>query len=305
MASDVGTREYGPSDFIAAGARGLNGRVQVRAKERSFGGLSLLSVSGQPLEIMLEPEAGEVPLIDFIFIGGGDFAYRNEGVWVPLEATLVVAPNGISRHLRLTGEWSFVAARVPREAMEAFVPELPSSIGTFAKRSLLDCSMQEFVSTVLESAQRASSIESYAVEQLVLEMGGALLLDRMGGGWSQGSPKAVLRDRAMAVIAQQCSDPELNPARVAHAVQSSLRQLQVVFSDAGTSVAAEIRRQRARLARSLLMDSRYDVLGIEQLAERSGFGTTMSMRRALTELYGSGPRELRRCRGGAAAVVAQ
>src|SRR5690606_12003261 len=110
-------------------------------------------------------------------------------------------------------------------------------------------------------------------------------------------PATALRDRALAVIAQQRGDAELTPARVAREVQSSLRRVQVTFADAGTTVAGEIRRQRGRLAYSLLTDSRYDVLSIEQIAERSGFGTTMSLRRALHDLYRASPRTLRAQRG--------
>ena len=103
-------------------------------------------------------------------------------------------------------------------------------------------------------------------------------------------------ERAIAVIAQQCGDPRLNPSRVAHEVQSSLRQLQLVFSEPGNSVAGEIRRQRARLAHSLLVDSRYDVLSIDQIAQRAGFNSPMSLRRALDEAYETTPRALRAAR---------
>jgi transcriptional regulator GlxA family with amidase domain len=129
-------------------------------------------------------------------------------------------------------------------------------------------------------------------------MGGAILLDRIGAVSGHGSPHAVLRDRAIAVISQQCGDPSLAPTQVAREVQSSLRQLQLVFAEADNSVAGEIRRQRARLARSLLIDSRFDVLSIEQVAQRSGFQSPMSLRRALDEAYKTTPRALRAQRRG-------
>jgi transcriptional regulator GlxA family with amidase domain len=156
--------------------------------------------------------------------------------------------------------------------------------------------MQRFIGSLLDGESRASAIEQYAIEQLVMEMSGAVLLDRIGAVTGQGSPHAVLRERAIAVIAQQCGDPGLNPSRVAHEVQSSLRQLQLVFSESGNSVAGEIRRQRARLAHSLLVDSRFDVLSIDQIAQRAGFNSPMSLRRALDEAYETTPRALRAAR---------
>ncbi len=169
------------------------------------------------------------------------------------------------------GKWSFVAALVPRSAIASFVPSLPSDASVFADRRLLDTSMQQFVGCLLDTDDNASAIEQYAIEQLVMEMCGAVLLDRVGGVSAQGSPHAVLRERAIAVISQQCGDPSLKPVARRARGAVVVRQLQLVFSESGNSVAAEIRRQRARLAHSLLVDSRYDVLSIDQIAQRAGF----------------------------------
>lgn len=76
-------------------------------------------------------------------------------------------------------------------------------------------------------------------------------------------------------------------------MRSSLRQLQLVFAEAENSVAGEIRHQRARLAKSLLLDSRFDSLSIEQISQRAGFPPPISLRRALEEEYGATPRALR------------
>ena len=213
--------------------------------------------------------------------------------WVEMECGLVIAPYGIDHRLRWTGPWRFLVALVPRSAMAAFVPTLVPEVGVFLDQRLLGSAARRFFDGLLATDEPASAIEQYAIEQLVMEISGALLLDRIGALTENGSPRAVLRDRAIAVIAQRCSEPSLSPTTVARGVQSSLRQLQLVFSETGNSVAGEIRRQRARLARSILTDSRYDVLSIPQVAQRAGFQSPMSLRRALDEAYASTPRELR------------
>jgi transcriptional regulator GlxA family with amidase domain len=86
------------------------------------------------------------------------------------------------------------------------------------------------------------------------------------------------------------------PAAVAREAGASLRHLQTVFAEAGTTVAGEIRRERARLARSALQDPRLDEMSVEELGLRSGFGSSVTMRRALDEIYRLSPRELRRSR---------
>lgn len=296
MADELNAQVYGPAHFIAAGAKAPGGGLNVRALERSFGRVSLLSLRGETVELVLQPDEPPEALIDIVFLEKGSFAFRVDGQWKRLEARLVIMPSCIHRHLRLLGEWRVTAVRVPRAAMETFVPKLPTGVGVFDTSAMLDDSLRAFAAETMRGNKKASAIESYAVEQLIVEMVGALLLNRLGAGWQRGDPRTVMLDRAMAVIAQQSNDPELTPTAVAREVRGSLRQLQVLFADVGTSIAVEIRRQRARVARSLLRDARYDVLTIDAIAERCGFGTAMSMRRALTDIYGTSPRDIRRDR---------
>lgn len=284
-------------DLSLHGIRRIGDRPGLRSRVRSSGGVLLLGLGGATSELTVDTVTAYPDHSVFAFVETqGVWARRDGGPWVETEGGLVIAPHGITRRLRWAGSWRCVAALVPRSAIASFAPSLPSGTSVFSERRLLDSSMQRFVAGLLDADAPASAIEQYAIEQLVMEMSGALVLDRVGGVTGQGTPHEVLRERAIAVIAQQCGDPALNPSRVAREVQSSLRQLQLVFSEASNSVAGEIRRQRARLAHSLLMDSRYDVLSIDQIAQRAGFQSPMSLRRALDESYASTPRALRSAR---------
>ncbi|UUE21487.1 AraC family transcriptional regulator [Microbacterium sp. J1-1] len=283
--------------LAAHGVRRIGDRPGLRSRERTSGEIILLSTNGGTSELHVDTVSAYPDHAVFAFVQAHALWSRLDGEpWVETAGGLVVAAQGITRRLRWAGAWRFVAALVPRSAVASFVPSLPPDATLYTERRLLDTSMQQFIDCLLDTDDKASAIEQYAIEQLVMEMSGAVLLDRIGGVSGQGSPHAVLRERAIAVIAQQCGDPALNPAQVAHEVQSSLRQLQLVFSESGNSVAAEIRRQRARLAHSLLVDSRYDVLSIDQIAQRAGFHSPMSMRRALDEAYQATPRALRATR---------
>lgn len=284
-------------ELLEHGIHRVGDRPGLRSMERRAGGVLLLGMNGNTAELSVDTTTVYPDHAVFVFIEAQALWSRLDGEpWVETEPGLVIAPYGIRRRLRWSGAWRLIAALVPRVAIASFVPSLPMDATPYADRRLLDSSAQRFLASLLETEGRASAIEQYAIEQLILEMTGAVLLDRIGGVPQQGSPHTVLRERAIAVIAQQYGDGALNPARVAHEVQSSLRQLQLVFSEAGNSVAGEIRRQRARLAHSLLVDSRYDVLSIDQIAQRSGFHSPMSLRRALDECYETTPRALRAAR---------
>lgn len=279
------------------GIRRVGDHPGLRSRVRSSRGVLLLGMGGATSELTVDTVSAYPDHSVFAFLEAQALWSRVDGEpWVETESGLVIAPHGITRRLRAAGVWRCVAALVPRSAIASFVPSLPPDASVYPERRLLDASLQRFIAGLLDTDAHASAIEQYAIEQLVMEMSGALVLDRVGGVTGQGTPHEVLRERAIAVIAQQCGDPSLNPARVAREVQSSLRQLQLVFSEVSNSVAGEIRRQRARLAHSLLMDSRYDVLSIDQIAQRAGFQSPMSLRRALDESYSATPRALRSAR---------
>ena len=292
---DLGiVREIGPQELIDHGIRPVGDRVPLRARERTPGSITLLTLHGVSSEVAIDTIAAHPEYAVFAFLEADAIWSRlQDEPWLQIESGLVIAAPGIIRGLRCQGAWSATVAFVPRAAMASFVSTLPADAQIFPDRRLLDRAMQDFIEGLLQADERATAIERYAVEQLIVEMGGAILLDRVGAVSGHGSPRAVLRDRAIAVISQQCGDPGLTPSQVAREVQSSLRQLQLVFAEAENSVAGEIRRQRARLARSLLVDSRYDVLSIEQIAQRAGFQSPMSLRRALDEAYKTTPRALR------------
>ncbi|MGO3527366.1 helix-turn-helix domain-containing protein [Glutamicibacter arilaitensis] len=238
--------------------------------------------------------------LDFCFIIEGSCSFGEIGVRRNVEAQLFVAPMTGSGKANFEGKWEILVVRIPTEALVPMTPELPSSITVYERAAPIERSMYDFARNLITyNKDEISSIEQYAFEQLLLEMAGASLLNRLGGGERlQGAPHIATLARAKAVIAQQSSDPSLDPSLVADEVKTSLRQLQSFFSIAGTSIAAEIRLRRALVAHSLLVDAIYDVLTTDQIAERSGFRTVASMRRAMGEIYGMTPRQIRHSRTG-------
>ncbi|MDQ0729148.1 helix-turn-helix domain-containing protein [Microbacterium sp. W4I20] len=287
-------RPIGPRELAEHGIHYLAGSAALSVRERTPGNIILLAMRGTSTEFRIDTTTARPDHAVFAFVEAEALWSRNQDEpWLQIESGLVIAAPGMVRTVRCQGSWRAAIAFVPREAMAMFVPALPADAQIFPDRRLLDRAMQNFIQGLLSADERATAIERYAVEQLIVEMSGAILLDRAGATLGHGSPRAVLRDKAMAVIAQQCGDPSLTPNQVAREVQSSLRQLQLVFAEAENSVADEIRRQRARLARTLLVDSRYDVLSVEQIAKRAGFRSPMSLRRAIAEAYNTTPRALR------------
>lgn len=290
--------EYRNRELVREGVRGVGGSLGMNARVRAFGSTLIIDASGSGSEFERRPLQPGLPTIDIIFVEHGEFAYLHDGVWITSSGPLLVAPSGLPHRVRFTTDWKFVLTRIPRAAILPFVPLLADTVGVYRDLTVPERAMQAFLKNSVQTDQEVSPGESRTIDRLVLEMAGTLLHHRQGAGREPGSPRAVLRDRALAVISEESGDPRLEPARVAEQVGSSLRHLQAIFAEAGTSLAAELRRERARVARAILQDERFDELSIEQVAVRAGFGSSVSMRRALSEIYRLGPKELRHRRGG-------
>ena len=263
------------------------------ARVRAYGAVLVIGVSGTGSEFERRPVRPGLPTIDIIFVKRGEFAYLEGEQWVASRGPLMVAPSGLPNRVRFNSDWEFVVARIPREALLPFVPMLSDEVQIYEELSVPEKAMEAFLAQSVESEQEDSPSDSHTVDRMILEMAGTMLRARQGETLQPGSPHAALRDRIMLDIAKQSSDSQLDPARLSRDAGVSLRHLQSVFSEAGTSVAGEIRRERARVARSTLQDARFDELSIEDVAGQSGFGSSVSMRRALDEIYRLNPRELR------------
>lgn len=209
-------------------------------------------------------------------------------------SVFLLAPRGAVRRIRFGSRWRATAVLVPTSNLFPLLPTLPSETCLYAERRLLDRALQHFAEAVLAVDETMSSAEQYAIEQLVAEMGGAVLLDRTGVPAGNGSADAALYARGKAMIAQQCHDRLLTPAAVARESGVSLRRLQTVFAEAGNSIAAEIRRQRARRARALLETDSHTMLSVGQIASEAGFSSSMTLRRALEQEFKSTPNGIRR-----------
>lgn len=291
----------GPAELSDLAPRGVGSpdpsRFTFRVDENHFGAVVVMRAGGTAVEFT-EPAGPPLQVVDVMFIESGVLDVGGPDRESAGEGSIVISPRWVPHRLEFAGSWSATIVQVEGAAVESLVPRLPDRIAVFPESTALHRGVHAFAAQIGRAGgMKPTALERYATEQLLTEMVGSLLLDRLGVGWSSGSPTAALRDRAIAVIAQSRADPELNAERVALAVQASLRRVQAAFAEVGTSISAEIRRQRARLAKSMLTNSRYDVLSIEQVAVQSGFGTTMSLRRALADQYGLGPSDLRATRG--------
>ncbi|MBK5239154.1 MAG: helix-turn-helix domain-containing protein, partial [Actinomycetales bacterium] len=104
-----------------------------------------------------------------------------------------------------------------------------------------------------------------------------------------GETHGVLR-RATAAIEKLHDNPDTKSGEIARAINVSLRQLDRLFAERGTSTAKQITVVRVGHARRLMTESS---LSISEIAYRCGFGSADTMTRQFKLLFGATPHSVR------------
>ncbi len=289
--SDRSIEQFAGADLVREGTRG-RGPLGMNAAVHALGPVLLVSASGEAQEIERRPLAPGMPTMDFIFVEAGTFTHSVGSAWEECSGPLMIAPSGLPQHVRFITPWRFLVARIATDALRPFLPALPEHARVFETMRLPERAMAGYLASVGHDAT-AGPGESLTASRLIVEMAGAVLRDRFGSGSPQGHPSTDIWGHAQAVIVEECTNVDFDPRALAQRVGCSLRRLQAEFTDRGTTVAGEIRRERARIAHALLRDPAQARVRLATIAEQSGFSATSTMHRVIAETFGVTPTRLR------------
>lgn len=265
----------------------------LRRESRTFDAVSVERVTGRALESS-RPASDNEDDLECAFVVSGQLVVHGDQSLLFSDQQVALLPRWVEHRVEARTEATVLRIRVGRDAVAQIAPSLPVGPVVLPMRPGLLTGTRAFAEAMLSSGTPVSAVEGYAVGQLLVEMVAGLLLDHFGLGAGDIGTSATLRDQAIAVIAQRRSDPRLSVDEIASSIFVSPRRLQAAFAEAGTTVSAEIRRQRTALAVELLTSPRYAVLGMDDIATQAGFGSPLSMRRAVSELHGGTPSQIRR-----------
>ncbi|MGO3886357.1 MAG: helix-turn-helix domain-containing protein [Mycetocola sp.] len=283
---DRSIEQFASADLVCEGTRG-RGALEMNATVHALGPVLLVNASGDAQEIERRPLAPGMPTLDFIFVEKGTFAYSDGAAWEERKGPLMIAPSGLPQQVRFITPWRFLVARIATEALEVFAPMFPQQAHVYDQLTLPERAMHGYLASVANGAAPAAG-ESLTASRLIIEMAGAVLRERRSPAQEQ-RPHGFsdLWSHAIAVIVNESSDPALDPTLLAHRVGCSLRRLQTEFAAHGTTVATEIRRERAHTALTMLRDTGRQGQSSAETARRSGFGSTSTMYRAVSDFYGT------------------
>ncbi|MCN9243338.1 helix-turn-helix domain-containing protein [Streptomyces sp. RY43-2] len=157
------------------------------------------------------------------------------------------------------------------------------------------------LSSLLEGIGRHGTEVETAVDLLggsVAGLTAALFAERMRevAEDSQIARQALML-QIQAYVRQRLPEPGLSPVTIAREHNVSLRYLQKVFQEYGSSPARWIRDERLARCRAELADPSLDHLPVALIGERSGLYGASHFSRLFRDRYGTTPSEYRRERG--------
>ncbi|MHB9864535.1 helix-turn-helix domain-containing protein [Streptomyces sp. YIM S03343] len=158
------------------------------------------------------------------------------------------------------------------------------------------------LSALLEGLDRHGTEVETAVDLLggsVAGLTAALFAERMRevAEDSQIARQALML-QIQAYVRQRLAEPGLSPMTIAREHNVSLRYLQKIFQEYGSSPARWIRDERLARCRAELADRSLDHLPVALVGERSGLYGASHFSRLFRDRYGTTPSEYRRDRGG-------
>lgn len=195
--------------------------------------------------------------------------------------------------MHYTGDFEQLVFYMPRQML---AQQAGGSDRLTARGIAADTPIGSIISPFLR--QMAAQIERVqpTTAARLADIGLALVMTALGeiaggdhdpGRWS----RQALRERANQIIDTHAGDPELNPSLVAAALGISLRYLQDIFRDGGTTPSDWIWARRLEKSRRDLSTSALAPVSISQIAFACGFSDLAHFSRRFKAAYGLSPRD--------------
>lgn len=236
--------------------------------------------------------------------GSGTFAqYGQNAAMLPGDITL--CDNGAPHAHYMAERSELILLRAPATALRAHLPSperfcgrrLTASTGTTRVAASLVANLCRDSMTDLPPAVQ-ERLAHQALEMISISY--SLAFETLV------APSSVVGGRfaeARRFIELHLRDPELDPQRIARALNVSSRYLRMIFAAEKETVSAYVLRRRLEEVAYRLADGRWRGRSICEIAFDWGFNSAPHFSRSFRERYGMSPREYRALRCGSNGCV--
>ncbi|GIF70297.1 AraC family transcriptional regulator [Asanoa ishikariensis] len=147
---------------------------------------------------------------------------------------------------------------------------------------------------IMESADQYSPHDARALAQVLVDLLVSVLAQFDAGvGAASDAQHRLLHLKALDFIEKHLADPGLTPEGVAAAQSVSLRYLQMLFREQGSTIAGLIRQRRLERCRRELREDTFRRRSVAAIGARWGFGDATAFSRAFKQAFGTPPGEYR------------
>jgi AraC-like DNA-binding protein len=191
--------------------------------------------------------------------------------------------------------FGYIVVRLPQRWPEARVLRPDHLCGSVISRANpLRHILADYVVSVFRQADRLPASVAAAVNQHVLELLSAALVEEpLQIGGSAGL-RAAIFDRACRMIRSQATDPDLRTEEIARQLRTSVRMLQRIFKENNETVMQRIAMARINRSATMLENAKVNGITITEIAFASGFRDLTTFERAFCAFKGMTPSAWRR-----------
>ncbi|MFF1506368.1 helix-turn-helix domain-containing protein [Streptomyces sp. NPDC058326] len=278
--------------------RTLPSRASERVPRQPSDPTSLPSRSGWLVQMLSEmPGTNDRNDVYLAVHVRGPVTVLHERAKTPLEPNDLVFCDPARRHLLRFGEdCQMIFFRVPRCYLGVTESELDQVLGVPVRGGEgIGALVSDFLTALAAKAEfRRSTIGDrrartavHLLSVLVMELLAAATTDETDD--ASGTGNAML-SRIRAYIEQHLMDPDLSPDSIARAHHISVRYLQKLFQNDGSTVSQWVRRRRLEFCRFELGRSHRRIT-MAAVAHRWGFSSPSHFSRTFRGAYGMSPSE--------------
>ena len=238
-----------------------------------------------------------------LLAGGAEF-FDGRGQHTIAPGDMAYGPSGVPATLEFKTECRQLFIKVPQIALsQRLIRPLSIQVGYLPGRAGISHVLSSLLSALADSLEDITGQQLRPIELSLTEFLITCLIDPDSHA-SAPLPGNTMTSIKTAQLHQICQKIEtllghsdLTPQRVADEQGVSLRYLQKLFANSGSTFSGYVRNRRLERCRADLVSPLYADLTITEICYRWGFNASSHFSRAFRKQFGQSPRTYRRERG--------
>lgn len=237
--------------------------------------------------------------VRFTFVREGRLELSQRGRQAVLtRGEAVIGYDSTPTEIKFAETTRYVTLTVDREILLPGSGEEDRTMRVIRRDELFNSATASFLEALLRpSAFPLAPVDELRISRAITKVLNEVYVANLPDPESIATRRAEERAVVRGYIGAHFTRPDLSVSSIAQHYGMSPRSLQRLYSDYGENVSNVIRKRRLEHAVSMLIDTRFDEVSIDEVAIRSGFAGANQLRRVMNQVMEQTPTQLRGGRG--------